>query len=518
MAIALSPQTYTRFRGIREFNGVNTAPELSAIICENVQLVQTEIGSDTGIKTMDGNAVLKELPSDFKIIGIFKSIQDDITHIMVYVENTEKGVLYEINTLNELNLLVDNLTVTGNCNGITMTSTAYDVFVFTNGEEVKTVCFTSDPAYGDSVKTINAVDYQNRQIKWLSMTEWNGFLVVASPYGVHASHQNDIYTWNDNPEDVADSFYIDFSKKVTAVFAYTAGLYIFTDEDISFLNTTPNDTINSILVTAAGVGCYNFQSIVKHDTYLFFYDNNQKNIYYLENIDNGQIRPSGPVAKEIQSHFKKIQKFKMYSCIYNNRNEIWCLINDNIMIYDYFQSEWVQRQEQKLNTVCLIGNNIYSGGDLGKIYVENINLTFDDKFYPAVYQTSFINFGSNTNLKKQKTPILLVLNDGYTNDFWIQLTVDNKTKSAKRVKITNNAGGRYALLSEDNPIVPDNMKYGTAKYSAINPYSKKVKEISTPQTWYTLGIKIFTTELGQGFYINSIEIKNTKAKLKTKGR
>lgn len=518
MAIALEAQIFTRFRGIREFNGVNTAPEISAINSENVQLVQTEIGSGTGIRTMQGNTVLQELPEGFSVIGIFKSVQENITHTFIYAENSSKGVLYNINSSNTLNLLIDNLSVTGECNGITMTSTAYDVFIFTNGIEARSVCFTDDLAYGNAVKNINAVDYLGRNITWLSMTEWNGFLVAASPYGVHASHQNDIYTWNDDPTTSADSWYIDFSKKVTAVFAYTAGLYIFTSEDITYLNTTPNDTANANQVTAAGVGCFSYSSIIKHDTYLFFYDNNQKNIYYIENIDNGQTRPSGPVAKEIQSHFTDIKRFKMYSCIYDNRNEIWCIINNEIMIYDYFQNEWVKRKEQPINAVCLIGNNIYTGGSYGKIYIENINLTFDNTFYGAVYQTSFINLGSNTNLKKQKTPILLVLNDGYTNDFWVQLTVDNKVKTPKRIKLNTTAGGIYAPSNNQSLIIPDNQKYGTAKYSAINPYSKKVKEISTPQTWYTLGIKIFTTELGQGFYINSLELKNTKAKLKTKGR
>ena len=294
MAIALETQIFTRFRGIREFNGVNTAGEISAINSENVQLVQTETGSGTGIRTMQGNTVLQELPEGFSVIGIFKSVQENITHTFIYAENSSKGVLYNINSSNTLNLLIDNLSVTGECNGITMTSTAYDVFIFTNGIETRSICFTDDLAYGNAVKNINAVDYLGRNITWLSMTEWNGFLVVASPYGVHASHQNDIYTWNDDPNTSADSWYIDFSKKVTAVFAYTAGLYIFTSEDITYLNTTPNDTANANQVTAAGVGCFSYSSIIKHDTYLFFYDNNQKNIYYIENIDNGQTRPNGP--------------------------------------------------------------------------------------------------------------------------------------------------------------------------------------------------------------------------------
>lgn len=517
VTISTEPQIYSKFRGIRELNGVNSGGEISATQCENVQLVQTEIGSATGIKTMEGNATAYELPAGFKVIGIFKSLQEGITYKFIYGENDTEGVLYYINTLREVQPLITGLSVTGECNGITMASTAYDVFVFTNGKEVRTVCFTGDVAYGEAIKTINAVDYLGRSIHWLSMVEWNGFLVVASEYGVHASHQNDIYTWNDDPQDKADAWYIDFSKKVTAVFAYTAGLYIFTEDDLTFLNTTPNDTANSVRQTVAGNGCFNYTSIVKHDTYLFFYDNNQKNIYYIQNIDNGQIRPAGPVAREIQSKFNKVKTFKMYSCIYNNRNEIWCLINDEVFIYDYFQQEWVQRHEQNINTLCLIDNLIYTGG--AKIYVENINLTFDGIFMPAVYQTTYINLGSNSNLKKQKTPLLLVLNDAYTNDFWVELTVNNKTKTPKRVKVVNSAGGIYGKLETDiDEIIPDTQIYDKAIYSVVNNYSKKVVEISTPQTWYTLRVRIFTNELGQGFFINSMELKNIKQKLKTKGK
>ena len=65
---------------------------------------------------------------------------------------------------------------------------------------------------------------------------------------------------------MADSWYINFSKKVTAVVSFTNGLYIFTEDDVSFLNTTPNDTANSIMKTASMNGCMNYQSVEKHDT------------------------------------------------------------------------------------------------------------------------------------------------------------------------------------------------------------------------------------------------------------
>lgn len=517
MAYAVEPQIYSSFKGIRELNGVNTGGVISALECSNVELVQTEIGNNTGIKTMDGNTAKYYLPIGYNIIGIWRSVQDNIPYEFIYAETEQKGSLFYIDITRQPVILIDNLTVTGKANALTMSSTAYDVFVFTNGEETKTVCFTSDAGYGDSIKTINAVDYLGRSIKWLSMTQWNGFLVVADEYGVHGSHQNDIYTWNDNPEDVADSWYIDFSKRVTAVYAYTGGLYIFTEDDVTFLNTTPNDTDNSKMQTTAGVGCFNYQSIVKHDTYLFFYDNNQKNIYLIENIDVGQTRPSGPVGQEIQSVFGDVKSFKMFSCIYKNRNEIWCLINDDIYIYNYFQKEWVKRYEQPINTVCLYGNTVHTGGG-NAIYVENINTNFNGVFYPAKYKTTFINLGSNSNLKKQKTPLLLVLSDAYRNDFWVKLTVNNKTKNPKLVRVKGSGGGVYGSENRTYDIIPDNMKYGTARYAKINKYSKQVVEISTPQTWYTLGVEIFTETAGQGFYINSMELKNIKEKAKTRGR
>lgn len=507
MSYSIDPLLIDHFKGIREYNGVNNNGMLSALRCINVDLVQTEVGDCTGIKSSLGNSKTYELPDGFSVEGIFKSSQDGINYIFVYGENDQKGVLYCVNPVtNILEVIIDNLSKTGKCNGLTMTSTAYDVFIFTNGVENKTVCFTADSAYGDRVQTINATDYQGRTIHWLSMTDWNGFLVVASEYGVHSSHQNDIYTWNDDPQDIADSWFIDFSKKITAVVSFTNGLYIFSDDDTTFLSSTPNDE-NSQMKTASMNGCFSYTSFIKHDTYLFFYDNNQKNIYYMAITDTGQTRPAGPVAKEVQSAFLDVKKFKMFSCIFDNHNEIWCLINDNVYLFDYNRQEWTIRAEQNLNTVCLVNNAVLTGGNLGYIYTENTSTAFDGMFYPSVYESTFINIGSNSNMKKQKTPILLVLNDTVTNDFFVQLTCDGKEKGEKRIKV-----------KKKNITYYGNAVYGTDTYSLINNYGKKVVEVSTPQTWYTLKVKIYTKEPLQSFYIHSMELKNMKLKTKTRGR
>lgn len=522
MSFAVESQIYEIFKGIREYNGVNAGGQISALKCENVELVQSEIGSGTSIRSMEGNTIIYSLPEGYKVIEEFETQQDGLSYQIIYGETDTKGTIFYIGIDNVLKVLVDDLTVTGNCNGLTMTSSAFDVFVFTNGKEARTICFSIDSAYYDVVKdhspvaipgggyiaTISASDNTGRSIHWLSMDDWNGFLVVASEFGVHSSHQNDIYTWNDSMQTTADSWYIDFSKTITAVSAFTGGLYIFSQDDCRLLTTTPNDTANAVLRTSAGIGCFSYTSIVKHDVYLFFYDNKQKNVYYLNATDTtGQTRPAGPVAKEIQSYFSNIKRFKMYSCVYNTRNEIWCLINDNILIFDYAQQEWTTRSEQSITSICLIDNRIQSGDEFGNIRIEGINEDYSGAYYPSIYKTTYINIGSNTNVKKQKTPLLLTLNSNYTNDFYVQLICNGKEKNPKHIVIKNNKASVY-----------DEGKYDVTVFAPEGTYNKIVVEVSTPQTWYTLGIKIFTEELGQGFYINSIELKNIKAKTKTRGR
>ena len=111
----------------------------------------------------------------------------------------------------------------------------------------------------------------------------------------------------------------------------------------------------------------------------------------------------------------------------------------------------------------------------------------------------------------------------FANDFYVQLTINNKAKNPKHVKLYRNSTGIFA--NEDGSSTDPRTKFakedgtgGGAKFSTENTYKKTVVEISTPQTWYTMGIKIFTNALGQGFYINSMELKNIKVKTKTKGR
>lgn len=519
MANALPSLVFDQFKGIREQTGLNYGNSISATSCKNVEFFKSEIGSATGIRTVEGDKVFVSLPDDYKAIKAFNSIQDGKAYMFIYGENETQGKLFYVNYLDNLEELdtseIITFKATGECNGLTMSYGEYDVFIFTNGEQAISVCFAQDTT--DKIKVINAVDNKERTLKWLSMTEWNGFLVVASQYGVHSSHKNDLYTWNDVVDGVEDSWYIEFGKKITAVVAFSTGLFMFTDSDCSYINTTPNDTSNAMLQNVAMNGCFSFESITVHDTYLFFYDDKQKGVFYIQITDTGQTRPVGSVTKEIQSYFSgDIDTCKMYSCIYATYNEIWLLINDKVLIFDYINQEFTERVMHEINSVCMYKNQIFVTHE-NKVYGEKISETFAGEYYPAEYKTSIINMGSNSNLKKQKTPILLVLNSNATNNFYVEITADFKTKNPKHINLKIANGGVFAP-EEEGAEITDNMKWDLAYFASENYEKKRVVEISTPQTWYTLNVRFFTKEKGDGFNIVAMELKRLKEKTKTKGR
>lgn len=516
MANALPSQIYEQFKGIREFNGVNYGGQISAISCKNVEFFKTEVGNTTGIRTVQGDKVYVNLPEGYKAIKDFVSIQDNINYMLVYGETETKGTLFSVDLSDNLNVIVDDLSVTNNANGLTIAYGEYDLFIFTNGVEAYSVKLIDS-----EVRKIEAVDNKGRDIKWLSMDEWNGFLVVASDYGVHSSAKNDIYTWADTVTDdnkLTASWYIDFGKKVTAVKAFSTGLFMFTKTDCSYINTTPNDFNNAVFQNVAMNGCFSYESIVAHDTYLFFYDDNQKGVFYIQMTDTGQTRPVGSVTKEIQSFFTgTIDRLKMYSCIYDTYNEIWIAINDKVIIYDYTNQEFIQRDMLPINGLCMYKNRVYVCNDLGEIRIEKISEDFAGEYYPAEYKTTYINMGSNSNMKKQKTPILLVLNVNHINNFFVEITANYKTKNPKHIKFKIGGEGEWAPEDENAEITDKNL-WDVAYWCDESDYKKQVVEISTPQTWYTLGVRFYTEEKGQGFSIVSMEMKRLKEKTKTKGK
>ena len=517
MSYAMQPLVYEKFRGIREYNGVNSGGEISAITCNNVELVQTDIGNKTAIKSMNGNAVVYSLPVGYEIKGLFKSRQGNITYKFIYGETSEKGTLFYINMLDQVESLVDNFTVTGECNGITMSSSAYDVFVFTNGIDYWSVNFIKDEI--EEIKP----KYNDEAVTGLALCEYNGSLIIGSiDLGLAiGSRQGDISDWDYtvSTDDKTKAWYQLFGKGVTAIVPYIGGLLVFTPEDSTLLSGNPADIENFIRQDASIGGCMSFESWCIHDKYLFFYDNKQKNIYYYTQTDIGQKRLGDPIAPEVQKFFDNVEKLQMVSFIGDNRSEIWLLSNDFKLIYDYYMGEWTERTGQELTSYFIFDNALYSTTQYGKILKEKDGVIgiFDGTFYPAVYTMQLINLGSFSNMKEMETQPLVSVTQDYNNNFIIDCEIDGKKVKSKRVEMYLQ-GAVWGDDTESETDVPDNQLWDVQVFANENENIVQQIKGKFISNWYYLRFTFRTEERGDDFCITCFELKGITQETDTQGR
>lgn len=375
-----------------------------------------------------------------------------------------------------------------------------------------------------SVQTINAVDILGRTINGLSMGLYQGRLVIASKdIGVNASKQGDIFTWNANvvdgsgKPDTTNSYYIQFSNEITSVVPYGNGLLCFTDRDNTYIEGNPVEVSTYNKKGSNIGGCASYSSWIIHDKYLFFYDKYQRNIYQYQQNDFGQNLLGDPIATEIQTYFSgNFNRCKLYSAITDTRNEIWMIFNDNILVLDYFNKEWCERKEPTtINCISLYQDILMSGDNQGNLYVEHLNRDFNGTFIGSSYQTQLINYGSNSDLKKQKSPICITVDSSFNNNFWIELTVDNVKKEAKNINLNT---GTNALWGDDTSDISDNCTWDVMTWANENLYEQKIITITMQPMWYSMKIRIFTQNPFEDFAIQSIELKRLKMKNKTLGR
>ena len=130
-----------KFGGIRERNAAFSDKLITAQDMQNVELYYTGANNGIGIRTVKGNvSINSELEGNARIIKLFESVQKQTKYFFVYAETTTKGTLYFINEeLEQLEVLKDNLTVTGMANGFDVMQGWSDLFFFTNGENMFTV-------------------------------------------------------------------------------------------------------------------------------------------------------------------------------------------------------------------------------------------------------------------------------------------------------------------------------------------------------------------------------------------
>lgn len=512
-----------KFLGIRFQNGVAdyAGGVVSALECKNVDFYKTGTGDAIGIKTTTGRQPVKSLTGS-TIIGYWTSNQDNHEYRYVYAETLTDGTLYSFES-NTFTPIITGLSVTGKANGITITQGMYDVFVFTNGDDLYSYCESTTP----KKNAINAVDDQLRQIKGLSLATQAQRLVIGCENRVHWSKQLDIYTWDANGTDSqgqplsTNSHYEEFTNKITAVANYIEGIIAFTNYDSTFMAGNPASLTEFIREDAAigGTPCYS--SIVVHDKYLFYYDHKQRNIYYFLQNDVGQKRTGEPVATEIDQYFAEVDSTyvtntKMYSVYSGGINEVWVILpigqnKQRLMIYDYTIKEWKERTANYIHDLNIYDDGIYTcQGDT--IYREYRGYLQDT----CSYKINTLNFGSDTNLKIPKLLPVVTINykNECSNTFYVRMRIDGKPKiKEKLVKskyINDSTWG-----DDSNDTSPSSNQMWDVAEWVENRDFKARKKLPPIQSFRWVELTFLTKEVGQEFDIQCFELKRIRQKTKT---
>lgn len=518
MASFPTPQQYifNDFKGIRTRNGVVSNGVISATVCKNIDFVPSSYDASINIATTKGNYAICSYP-DYTVIKGFETEQEGIKHLLLYVENDTKGKLVEYNfSSDNFTIIIDDLTLTGQANGITLKHQAYDVFVFTNGIEYYAIQFYPAPT---EITQLHP-EYQGEVLTGLALCEYYGSLVIGGNNGiVLASSRTDITDFDTTGGLDTSAWAEPFGKAVTAVVPYIDSIIVFTNEDSTVLSEFQAISTRTREDASLG-GCYSFESWCKHDKYLFFYDDRQKNIYYYMQNNFGQKVLGEPIAPEVQKYFNNISKLQMVSYIGNNRSEIWLLSDNFKLIYDYYVNEWTERDCQPIKSYFVFDNDVYSTSEVKVLKEKTGNIcVFDNVYYPAEYTTQIINLGSFSNAKEMDIYPLLSVEQNYNNAFYFNCLVDGKKEKSKRVEMYFQ-GAIWADNTPQTADTPDNELWDLQTFpsesSTTSIHIQQIKGKIIP-FWYYLQFSFKTKERGEDFSICSFEIKGITQEYDTIG-
>jgi len=521
------------FRGIRKIKPVSdvvSSGTISAIICKNIELKSTNDSSNISIVSTKGNKCIKNI--DKKIIGQFESVQSGVTYWFIYAIDDIRGYLYQYDvSKDELNLLNVELSKNTVCNGITISQGFDDWFIFTNGvDDYLGICMSKEIPE-DRIKFLHAIDAENRQIRGLGLEVQDGRLVTFCKNRVHWSAQANIFDWTSSNEDVITSpAYQEFDSDVTAIVYYNNSLVVFTDSYSVCFTGNPADANSFSRSGASGGGCPSFKSVIKFDNKLFYYDDKAKNIFAYYLLDIGQTRPTNGLADNVIDFFekidgKRINEIEFISYIIGGKSEIWFkfpTINGNtILIYDYLNSEWIERKAQDdIKAFVVIKNALYSASDT-KILKEYVSSTFDGVFIPSEYKMNVINLNSDSNIKVLKMPLIITLDFNYENDFYMEFIYDDVPEKSQKKHIVKLIKG-YLIWSKDyndehggHWALDENDEKGGIWLSGDR--SSVMLNLDALHHFKRLQITIYTNEQTQEFGIKRLEFKRVRFKTKSLG-
>ncbi len=503
------------FSGINRSNSVFSSNVITASDLQNVELFSTETNSGVGIRTASGNiSVCDLIPDDESVIGIFESVQKSVTNFFVHAENATEGKIYLFSEEdNTLSLKVSGLSITGKSCATDVSQGWSDLWVFSNGEEMLSIELghrNSDDEL-EEVVMMSPKDPEGREVKGLGTVIYSGRLWVFSGQVLWYSSQENIYDFStSDAELVTSAGYIEFVKKITAIYPYLGSLAVFHSNSSCMIMQNETDQSFYKSFDSPG-GCAGYGALVFHGTQLYFYDNTKKGVFSFLQVVNGDKTLGENIAIDIQDELFAIQtagldKIKALSVVTSDRNEVWFLIPDldesysRVLIYDYLRSAWIKRKCPKINCIAVINGKLYSAGK--KIYEEYVSNEFDGEFIESYYKCTPLNLGVENSLKILAYPPKLTLNMFYTNSFNVEYTKDYNSLTTKHRQIVSK--------TLKNVLYFDRGKWDE---STFPPDKINVIKRLPAAYFKTLQMTFYTNSEGQNFCINSIEFGRIKSKL-----
>lgn len=496
------------FGGIRQKNAVFNSDLITASDMQNVELYYTGTNGGVGIRTMQGNiAVNDSLKNSEKIINIFESIQDEKTYFFVHSESDTEGkfYLYDI-SLNTLTLKKSGLSITGVSNGFDIAQGWSDLFFFTNGSEM----FTLEIGADDEIVDLNLTDVENEKVIGLGAALFDNRLWIFNKNKLWYSVTSNIYDFSTHSADFTTSAgKIETLKNITAIHEYLGSLAIFYNNSSELLSVS--NGIFSRSEESPG-GCAGINSLVFHNTDLYFYDDTKKAVFSFKQIVTGEKTLGENVAIEIQDELLKINnadlnKIQALSVFITGRNEIWFNIPDDncnystILIFDCLKGEWTKRKSQKINASAIINNKLYSAANDGSILEEYNGDDFNGEFIEHFYNFSPLTLGAVNTLKVLAFPPRISLDTTKNSKFYVKYRKNLSVIKKPKIKLIKTKDKLFAKYDVDY--------YDVAHYP-LKTYSKICKFPSA--TFKILEIFLYTTEKKQDFAIRNIEFSKIKVK------
>lgn len=502
------------FSGINRNGSQYSSSIITASDMQNVELFSTENNSGVGIRTMNGNVAVSDfIPEGEFIVNIFESVQKSKTNFFVHTENSNEGKIYLFSPRNgELSLKYSGLSLTGKSSAVDVVQGWSDLWVFSNSEEMLTIELDKYNSEGelDEITIMTPKDVEGRDVKGLGLVIFAGRLWVFNNQVLWYSVQENIYDFETSDAEIRTSAgYIEFVKKITAIYPYLGSLAVFHANSSCLIAQDEEEQSFYKSFDSPG-GCAGYNSLVFHGTQLYFYDDTKKGVFSFLQVINGDKTLGENIALEIQDELfsipsSKLDNIKAQSVVTANRNEVWFLLPSDddkystIMIYDYLRSTWVKRKSQKLNTIGIISGRLYSGGK--KIYEEYVSQDFDGEFIDAFYKCAPLNLAVENSLKILAYPPKMAMDMYYNNDFYVEYTKDYNSLTTKIRRIISKT--------------LKNVLYFDIGFWDVNcfPHEKINVIKKLPATFFkTLQMSFYTKEFGQNFCINNIEFGKIKTK------